>query len=67
MRNFKLRPQEEQKWMTENTWCDFCQKADLGMIGPFEYEENGSIFVAGLCRKCGAEIRSEVTVKEGIK
>lgn len=67
VRNFKIRPQEEQKWMIENTWCDVCQKADLGMTNPCEYEENGSLFVEGLCRKCGAKIKSKVTVKEVIK
>ena len=59
-RDFKARPLREQKWMLNNTWCDECGEADLGMHSPHEYEENGQIFVEGLCRRCGRVVLSEV-------
>jgi len=46
--------------MLNNTWCDECGEADLGMHSPHEYEENGQIFVEGLCRRCGHVVLSEV-------
>ncbi len=47
--------------MSENTWCDRCNEADLGISSPQEYEENGKVYIEGTCQKCGETIRSEVT------
>lgn len=60
VRNFSARPTSEQEWMLENTWCDSCREADVGMDSPQEYEEQGKIYVEGSCRRCGARVRSEV-------
>jgi hypothetical protein len=49
--------------MQENTWCDVCGEADLGMINPVEYGEGDRVYVGGSCRRCGAEVRSEVVEK----
>jgi hypothetical protein len=49
--------------MLQNTWCDACGEADLGMNSPREYEEDGRVYVEGQCRKCGREGRSEVIEK----
>ncbi len=38
------RSGSEQEWLLENTWCDECGEADLGMISPQEYAENGDFF-----------------------
>ena len=61
---FSDRPQSEQEWMLENTWCDQCGAADLGMIDPFEYEEDGIVYVSGSCKKCGETVKSEVIGKD---
>ena len=50
----------ERQWLVENSWCDQCNAADLGIDEPSEYEENGHIFVEGICRVCGKRIRSEI-------
>jgi hypothetical protein len=63
-RNFFSRPEAERKWMLENTWCDHCQEADLGMSSPEEYEEEGSVFIQGTCSKCGARVVSEIETRE---
>jgi hypothetical protein len=47
--------------MTQNTWCDVCQQADLGLTEPVEYEEDGAIFVEGRCAKCENIIKSRIT------
>ena len=57
-RNLNAREQLERQWLIENTWCDQCNAADLGIEEPSEYEENGHIFVEGVCRVCGKRIRS---------
>ena len=50
----------EQRWLQENTWCEVCGKADLGMNEPQEYSEGSAQFVEGTCRKCGGTVRSEI-------
>jgi len=59
-RDFQARPQAEQQWMLDNTWCDACAEADLGMRDVREFVADGVVFVEGSCRKCGAQVRSEV-------
>jgi hypothetical protein len=46
--------------MLENTWCDKCQAADLGMTEPVEYENDGAVFVEGKCVRCASRVVSEV-------
>ena len=62
-RDFHARPPEEQEWIIQNSWCDACGKADLGIENPQEYSENGRIYVEGLCRGCSDRVCSEVVVK----
>ena len=62
-RNFQSRSQIEQNWMLDNTWCNNCNEAGIGMKNPVEYEENGIIFVEGQCLRCGKIVRSEITDK----
>jgi hypothetical protein len=50
--------------MLQNTWCDTCGEADLGISSPREYEEKGRVYVEGQCRKCGQAVRSEVVEKD---
>lgn len=57
---FDSHPLDEQLWMLKNTWCDTYQEADLGMTSPIEYEEDGTVFVEGKCKKCEAIVINEV-------
>jgi hypothetical protein len=59
-RDSSTRSEPEQQWILQNTWRDACDKADLGMSSPQEYEENGCVFVEGYCKVCGQRVRSEV-------
>jgi len=59
-REFSLRPKDEKEWLIQNTWCDFCGKADLGMEKPIEYEKNGKYYLSGLCSICGQKVISEI-------
>ncbi len=65
-RNFYDRSQNQQRWLTENTWCAVCGEADLGLTSPGEYEQNGRIFIEGRCSKCGALISSEIIVRAAV-
>ena len=62
-RNFYKRPIEEQEWLKKNTWCDKCQKADLGIEDASEYLQSGKIYLSGFCNSCGKEIESEIIEK----
>lgn len=63
-RDFTQREESDREWMIENTWCDRCGKADLGIIDPAEYEEDGAIFVEGKCRICGSVVRSQIDERD---
>jgi hypothetical protein len=60
-RHFLERPQFEREYFLAHTWCDVCAEADVGMHSPREYEEEGSIYLEGICTRCGNTVRSEVT------
>lgn len=60
-RDFSARPPAEQQMLTEDSWCDTCEEADLGMREPREFEEDEKIVIEGLCRKCGSPIRNHIT------
>ncbi len=62
-RNFFSRDIQEQRWLLENTWCDVCNAADIGLTDPIEYEENNEIFIEGKCRKCGSRVVSTIIEK----
>ncbi|RVU32826.1 hypothetical protein [Neptunomonas marina] len=60
-RDFTARDSEEQQAFLQQTWCDNCQAADLGMHTPIEYEIEGTIFVEGRCSRCGEPVYTELT------
>ena len=62
--NFHERPLVEQEFILRDSWCARCNKGDLGMVSPREYEEEGRTFVEGRCAKCGFPIRTEVSTFE---
>ena len=62
-RDFHLRPILEQDWLVQNTWCDNCQEADLGLSDPREYEVDGTVFVEGKCKRCNQVVKSTVIEK----
>jgi hypothetical protein len=60
-RDFYARSASEQRWFTQNTWCEACHEADLGLNNPVEYEEVGVVYVSGNCRKCDGAVTSVVS------
>ena len=60
LRDFDLRSLADQRWFAQNTWCGTCQKADLGLVEPVEFEESGKIFVEGKCSRCQSIVISEI-------
>jgi hypothetical protein len=63
-RDFSKREALEKKFILEDTWCDVCDKADLGMVHPVEFEEDGEVIVEGICARCGGPIRTTIIVKD---
>ena len=61
---FEELDQSEQEWFLKETWCDKCDKADLGLKDPLMYIENGKTFISGKCIVCGEEQTSQVITKE---
>ena len=60
-RDFFARNQVEQEFICENSWCDACDEADIGLLEPHEFEEEGRIFVEGACARCRARIITVLT------
>lgn len=63
-RDFDQRTSDDQKELTERTWCDHCQQVDLGMTHPEEYELHGLIFIEGRCKECKEIVLTEITDDE---
>ncbi len=63
-RDFSARSEEEQCAFLEQTWCDKCQAANLGMRQPVEYEFKNVVYIEGECCACGAVIVTELTDEE---
>jgi hypothetical protein len=59
-RDFFARDKFEQQYICENTWCGACGEADIGLLHPREYEEEGRVFVEGACARCGGRIVTEI-------
>lgn len=64
VRDFTLRSKEDREELLLHTWCDHCQKVDLGMSDPLEYELHGIIFLEGKCQMCGEVVLTEITDDE---
>lgn len=60
--DYSLRSPFERSYFEEDTWCDICQAADLGLVDPHEFEEDGRVFIEGKCRKCGNRVVSEIII-----
>ncbi len=59
-RDFFARDWIVQESICENTWCGNCAEADIGLLNPVEYEEDGHIFVEGACARCRGKIVTEI-------
>ncbi|WP_428033585.1 hypothetical protein [Amphritea sp.] len=60
-RDFSVRSEEEQQAFLQETWCDHCQEANLGMKNPREYLYKGVVFIEGECKRCGNVVLTELT------
>lgn len=58
--DFKSLPKIELELFLNDTWCEICQKADLGIANPILFIEDGRKYVQGNCRVCGNVSTSEV-------
>ena len=63
-RDFAARDLAERESLLANTWCGVCEKADLGMTDPVEFEEGADSVLEGRCAVCGAPIETLLTEVE---
>lgn len=61
--DFASLPEPIQQFVKENSWCNKCSKADLGIVGPSLYIEDGVTFVEGSCKICGERCVSALEEK----
>lgn len=61
---FDKLPVDDREWLLKDTWCDACQKADLGVAEPRLYRDNEREFFVGRCLACGSEITTEIVIRE---
>lgn len=60
LRNFLARCEAGRYWLIEESWCEACGEADLGLSDPVEYEENGARYIEGKCMSCRTTVRSVI-------
>lgn len=60
---FEILDDADQEWFLKETWCDICDQADLGIINPKIYSENGKEYIEGKCRVCGESQISEIIIR----
>ncbi len=60
-RDFSARPEEEQQAFLNQTWCNECMEADLGMTDPEEYVQDDAVFIEGKCKRCGNPVVTELS------
>jgi len=63
-RDFAARDQHERESLLANTWCTVCEKADLGMIDPVEFEDGEGSVLEGRCAVCGGPVETWLTEVE---
>ena len=63
-KDFSARDRLERESLLANTWCNVCEKADLGMIDPVEFEDGDGSVLEGVCVVCGAPIETLLTEVE---
>ena len=66
-KDYYNRSDVERSCLEEDTWCNKCDQADLGLIEPHEYEEYGRVFIEGKCRKCGEHVVSEIIDEKALE
>lgn len=57
-------PDIEGSIYLEDSWCDKCQEADLGIVNPELYFEGGRKYIGGNCKVCGEICISEIKEKQ---
>lgn len=57
-------PEFESDMYRDDSWCDACDKADLGIVNPELYTERGRKYISGNCKFCGAVCISEIIEKQ---
>jgi len=60
---FSELDESDQEWFLSESWCDKCNKADLGLKEPVMYIENGQTYISGKCVVCGEPQTSQVITK----
>ena len=58
--NFDSLSEIEKSLLLNDTWCNKCGQADLGITHPELYVENGSNYISGKCSTCGTKCISEI-------
>lgn len=46
-------PEIERDIYLQDSWCNHCDQADLGIVNPELYIEDGKKYISGNCKNCG--------------
>lgn len=59
--DFNSLPESDKDWFLQETWCDVCNQADLGIKEPELYIENNIKYISGKCVVCNTKCVSTIT------
>ncbi|WP_445427526.1 hypothetical protein [Alishewanella sp. HL-SH05] len=60
--NFDDLEQSDQEFFINDSWCDYCNKADLGITEPKIYILDEKQYLEGKCKVCDQKQTTEVVV-----
>ena len=62
--SFDVLDESDKDFFINDSWCDYCEKADLGIIDPKIYILDEKQYLEGVCKICGHKQITEVIFTE---
>ncbi|MBH0077986.1 hypothetical protein I6F48_21105 [Pseudoalteromonas sp. SWYJ118] len=62
--SFDVLDESDKDFFINDSWCDYCEKADLGIIDPKIYILDEKQHLEGVCKICGHKQITEVIFTE---
>jgi hypothetical protein len=58
--SFDVLNESDRDFFINDSWCDNCEKADLGIVDPKIYIADEKQYLEGVCKVCGQKQITEV-------
>ncbi|MCL1052182.1 hypothetical protein L2755_21540 [Shewanella abyssi] len=62
--SFDVLDESDKDFFINDSWCDYCEKSDLGITDPKIYILDEKQYLEGVCKICGHKQITEVIFTE---